>query len=224
MDQRCPVLVREDCATFERALSASLPSVVFAAIDANGQSTSEPVVSVDGGPATFRLDNRAVPLDPGSHRIRFQRGDGSAREFSVSLAVSEKDRRVVADFRPPIAEARGPSSAARTAIIVSGGVAVAALGSFTYFALSGKAIESDLESCKPNCQDPEELDRMHSRYLWADVSLGVALVSLGVGTYLWLSHPTAFAEGRARRAPRFALGFTKGRAADGFSFSARGDF
>lgn len=222
--ERCPALVREDCAALERALVAAMPSVVFEAIDVDGQPTAEVVVSVDGGPATFRLDGRPVPLEPGSHRFRFQRADGTSRELSLALGESERQRRVVADFRPPPAEVNDSSSTARTAIIVSGSVAAVALGSFTYFALSGKAIQSELDACKPNCPDPGELDRMQTRYLVADISLGVALVSLGVGAYVWLKNPTAFAEGRTRRASRFALGFSPARTADGFSLSAQGDF
>jgi hypothetical protein len=70
-------------------------------------------------------------------------------------------------------------------LLVSAGGARAALGSFTYFALSGRSVQNDLELCKPNCENRADIDRMRSRYLIADISLGVALVSLGVGAYAW---------------------------------------
>jgi hypothetical protein len=84
-------------------------------------------------------------------------------------------------------------------MLVSAGVAAGALGGFTYFALSGRALENELTRCKPNC-DRADIDRMRSRYLIADVSLGVALVSVGVGTYAWLQRPSASPSGRSQSA------------------------
>jgi hypothetical protein len=66
-----------------------------------------------------------------------------------------------------------------------GGVGIAALGSFTYFALSGKAEERKLRRCAPDCE-PDDVTPMRTRYLVADVSLGVAALSLGAAGYLLL--------------------------------------
>jgi hypothetical protein len=108
--------------------------------------------------------------------------------------------------------------------LISGGVAVVALGAFTYFALSGNAIQSDLEACKPNCQNPDDLDRMHARYLMADISLGVALVSVGVGAYVWLKEPKAFTAGRAPAPRRLGFRLSPGGAGRGVGLWALGDF
>jgi hypothetical protein len=62
---------------------------------------------------------------------------------------------------------------------------VLALGSFAYFGLAGRSIESDLDRCVPYCQK-DDVDRMRARYLVADLSLVVAAGSLGVGAYLFL--------------------------------------
>ena len=67
-----------------------------------------------------------------------------------------------------------------------GGVAVAGLGSFGYFSLTGKSKQSDLEdSCAPRCSD-EDYDNMQRNFVIADVSLGVALIAGGVATWLVL--------------------------------------
>jgi hypothetical protein len=77
-----------------------------------------------------------------------------------------------------------------TAAWVLGGVGAAALGSFVGFALSGRAKENDMmSSCAPYCSQQDE-DTMRRRYLVADISLGVSLVSLGAAAYLVLSSRT----------------------------------
>lgn len=203
----CPAIVREDCVAFDRAVAASLASVILRALDQNGNATSEPVVSIDDAATSTPLDGRPVLLEPGRHHLRFRHPDGSIRDLEVTLSQGEQGREVVADFRraPVEVPADDGSQAAQTAILVSGGVAVAALGAFTFFAISGNSIHSDLEDCKPNCQNPDDYDRMKARYLAADISLGVALVSAGVGAYVWLEHPKAFSAGSTP--PRRRLGF-----------------
>jgi hypothetical protein len=185
-DLTCPELVRAECAALSQEVEAALPSVVLDALDVDGQPTSEPKVSIDGSAELAPID-RAIPLDPGQHRFRFEHPNGAVQQIELVLAESEHERRVVADFRSKeagehaTAERRWPTSV----MLVSGGVAAVALGSFTYFAIAGHAMQSELERCKPSCDDRADIDHMRSRYLIADVSLGVALVSVGVGAYAW---------------------------------------
>jgi hypothetical protein len=189
----CPALVRDECAVLGREVEAALPSVVLGAVDADGQPTSEPMVSIDGSWELVPLDGGSLRLDPGEHRLRFQHPDGTLRDVELVLAESEHDRRVVADFRstPASGGARGERRWPSSVLLVSAGVATAALGSFTYFALSGRSVQDDLEQCKPNCENRADIDRMRSRYLIADISLGLALVSLGVGAYAWTQRSSA---------------------------------
>jgi len=191
----CPELVREECSALARELEVAQPSVILSALDADGQPTSEPVVSIDGLTELVPLDGHPILLDPGAHQLRFQHPEGWIREVEFVLEESEHERRVVADFRPRedsdsgLGERRWPSNV----MLVSAGVATVALGSFTYFALAGRSVESALDRCKPNCENRDDVDRMRSRYLIADVSLGVALVSLGVGAYAWTQRPSVSA-------------------------------
>jgi hypothetical protein len=203
----CPALVREECAALARELEAAQPSVILGAVDADGQPTVEPLVSIDGISELIPLDGRPVLLDPGAHQLRFQHPEGWVREVELVLAESEHERRVVADFRPlgdgdvGAAERRWPGSV----MLVSAGVATVALGSFTYFALSGRSVESELDRCKPSCENRADVDRMRSRYLIADVSLGVALVSLGVGAYAWTQRPSVSVSDRPQSAVRTSV-------------------
>jgi hypothetical protein len=69
---------------------------------------------------------------------------------------------------------------------VVAGVSVFALGSFAAFGLSGKLQLEDLKSsCAPKC-DPADRDAVHTKFLIADVSLGVAVVSGGIAAWLFL--------------------------------------
>jgi hypothetical protein len=202
----CPALVREECVALRQEVEVALPSVTLNAVDANGQPTSAPTVSIDGSAERVPPDGRSVVLDPGEHQLHFQHPDGGIREVKLVLAEAEHDRPVVADFRPkadtasPLRERRWPS----TVVLASAGVAAVALGSFTYFALSGHAVQSDLERCKPDC-DQRDVDRMRSRYLVADVSLGVALVAAGIGTYALLQAPSPSAAASSPGAPPLSV-------------------
>jgi hypothetical protein len=221
----CPALVREECEALTRELEAAQPSVVLGAVDADGQPTSEPLVSIDGMTELIPLDGRPILLDPGAHQIRFQHPEGSIREVELVLAESEHERRVVADFRPTDGsdgglERRWPSSV----MLVSAGVATVALGSFTYFALAGRSVESELDRCKPDCENRTDIDRMRSRYLIADVSLGVALVSLGVGAYAWTQRPSVSASDRPQSATRTSVSLRPIATARSVGLWATGEF
>ena len=43
-----------------------------------------------------------------------------------------------------------------------------------------------MDGCKPYCA-PSQADKMRLRYLLADISLGVGVVALGAGGYLYFS-------------------------------------
>jgi hypothetical protein len=194
--EKCPALVRKDCAEFLKKIETSVPSVVLAGVDAQGRDTTQVSVKIDGQPVASELQSTAIPLDPGQHQFEFTARDGAVQQVTLVLREAEKHRRVVADFRPPIAPVPPPvapehteSSGPPVMAFVLGGVGLAALGSFAYFATSGRSIENELDECKPNCEgEQDRIDSMRTRYVIADVSLGVSVVALGVGTYLWLAH------------------------------------
>jgi hypothetical protein len=226
--ESCPAMVRDECVSFEQSVARALPTVIFSALDEQGKYTADPQVNIDGAPSWAPLDGLAITLDPGPHHVVFRRPDGQTRSVDLVLVEAEHDRRALADFRPPpepasaSASANGEARGARTAVLVSAGVAALALGSFTYFGLSGHAIQSDLERCKPNCQDHSDLDRLRARYLAADISLGAALVSLGVGAVLWAKNPGLFAQSGTRRSPELA--FDLQPSTGGLELSAHGQF
>jgi hypothetical protein len=86
-------------------------------------------------------------------------------------------------------EKRRPSGATDPPYLAYGlGLAgVAALGSFTYFGISGKQKERDLEGCAPNCSTAD-YRAMRRDYIVADSSLAASVLLLGVSAYFFFTH------------------------------------
>ncbi|MBI5534011.1 MAG: hypothetical protein HY898_14920 [Deltaproteobacteria bacterium] len=196
--EACPAVVREECAKWLADLQGAIPSVVPVAVDSKGNDTADCVVTVDGQPLSDRLDGRSFKLDPGEHLFRFVLPDGSSIEQKYVLSEGDVRRRIAVDFRslkkpePLVVQPAPPASRpVPVAAWILGGVGVVALGSFAFFAASGKSKENDLKNhCAPNCPD-SEVTVMDRRYLAADISLGVGVASLGVATYLLLARKPA---------------------------------
>ena len=69
----CPSLVAENCRVWLTEVERSVPTVVFGARDFEGNEVFDVRVVIDDARAIERLDGHPVSLDPGSHRIRFER-------------------------------------------------------------------------------------------------------------------------------------------------------
>jgi hypothetical protein len=218
----CPEIIRQECAGAVTRVEASTPTIVIAVTDADGKDVSAGRMFVDGVERADAHTGRSIALDPGEHRIRFGASDGRGAEASFVAREGEKNRTV----RIALPGAAGPRSPATVVpgdrtdsdkpswtAWAAGGAGVAALGSFALFALSGKAQERDLEQrCAPDCPDAE-VDELYRKYLFADVSLGVSVVALGVATYLFLE------SSRSPARPRLSVGTARSGAVVGASVS-----
>ena len=200
----CPASLRSECVPWLSQVEASMPSIVIEARDAKARETTAVKLFVDGVLLAERADGRSIDIDPGEHVVRYEFEDRKI-EDKIVAREGEKNRKLHVDFSklaapPPVASSAPsapPTSApddskASTkppiAAYVLGGVGVLALGSFAIFGLSGKSKENDLKSnCAPNCAQ-SDVDSMRSRYLIADISLVAGVASLGVATWLYLSH------------------------------------
>lgn len=189
----CPSEIQSECITFLAEVEQYQASVVFAAVDVDGHDASNVKVKVDDQLVLEKLSGLGTPLDPGSHDVVYTWPDGFEQKQTVVVAQGEKNRRIELRRAPkPAAAPTGPtvptSSSERppTLAYVLGGVGVLALGSFAGFAISGKSAQSEMDGCKPSCTQAQ-VDKMRLRYLIADISLGVGVVALGAGGYLYFS-------------------------------------
>lgn len=189
--EQCPSLVRGDCARWVGEVEKDLPSIVIKAHDETGSDVTDATLQIDGTIAT--LDGSPVVLDPGVHAVKVTRASGAVIEEQVLVRVGEHNRVVDLNFaRPPVVET--PQKQAPPVVpYVLGGVGVLALGSFAYFGLHARSRVSSLrDDCAPHC-DPEERPSIQRELVAADISLAVAVVSFGVGAYLYFSAPKATA-------------------------------
>jgi hypothetical protein len=182
----CPGLVRADCARWGDEVDVELPTIVLDVVDRAGRPLGDARVLVDGAASSARLDGRPLALDPGSHVVRVERGDGSAAGVAtLVLPTGVKNRLVPLVLDDPAA----PRPAiARTAVAIAfGGVAAVALANFAYFAATGQRGYDDLRArCAPRC-DPAESDAVRGKLVAADAALVVAgVASIGLAaTLLW---------------------------------------
>lgn len=189
--QTCPELVRMDCSEWLAEVEHLQPTIVPSAKDQNGNDLLDARLSIDGVAIPSPLDGRALTLDPGAHTLVFVSGAARA-EMTLIVKEGEKSRLVVATLtlqtkKPP---PETTTSEASPLPFVFLGASAVALASFTYFALKGRSQWSSLEGgCKPSC-DPSDVEAMRKKFLVADVSLGVALVTAGLGAYLLVSRHT----------------------------------
>ncbi len=184
--QTCPDLLRQDCAGWLAEVERDLPSVIVSARDGGGRDLVDVRVIIDDELVLVRLDGKPIALDPGVHKVRLERSGSPPVEREIVVQSGEKNRAVSATFgdgqKPPM-----PARRLDTVAWTLGGVGLVALGSFTFFAITGERQYRDLSSsCSPRC-NPSDVQSVRTRFVIADVSLGVGLVSLGVATAMLLT-------------------------------------
>ena len=90
--ERCPALVRQDCAQWNSELAQTLPSVVFGARDKRGRDLFDVIVSMDGETIVKKLDGKSVTVDPGKHTFRFEAEGFPAVSETVLIKEGERAR------------------------------------------------------------------------------------------------------------------------------------
>lgn len=210
-DDSCPEAIRVECGAMLGQLDNSIPTVVLAARNELDMNLTGVTVRIDGKLLPDALTGRALPVNPGPHEFRFDHPDGRHASLRVVVLEGVKRRLVIGRFEPAGSTAAKPQGAVgsgeeaafdselvnepssrdesggfrKTVAIALGAVGVVALGSFSYFAVTGSEHQDELRaSCAPRCTDAEA-DSVRSKYLVADISLVVGLAALGTGGYLY---------------------------------------
>lgn len=203
----CPAFIQSDCTVWLDELHTAMPTVVIAARDPNGNDALNVKVTLDGTPVLSVLDGKPLAIDPGQHRFRFELEGAEPVEQQVVVEQGEKDRVVRVSFDTvgpgapianPYAQPAAPESQKTKGSVrlrrysyIAGGVAGAGIVGFAVLGLVGKSEESHLDNlrCAPHCSQGD-VDAIRTKYVLADVSLGVGLAALAAGVTLFvLSEP-----------------------------------
>ncbi len=199
----CPKLVSADCSQWRRDVEQRAPTIVVSAKDPSGNALTGVRVMVDGEPLLERLDGKPLLMDSGEHVFRYEAPGFEAVEQRITIAAGDRQRALTVHFAASPAHSAEKARAAaaldepsrdtggRSVPVPSwifGGTALAAFASATYFGVSGvsqrgRALGSD--GCAPNCPASEKTS-IQTKFLVADISLGIGLISAGLATYFFL--------------------------------------
>lgn len=195
----CPGAVAKECSQWLQDTERDMPSVTFRARDERGKEILDVRVLIDDQVVSETIDARALPVDPGEHKFRFDRSDGKSVEDKIVLRPAEKNRLIELSFEPPkqAGAATPPDNGASHTVTpppeepgrgfhipvlgwVGAGVAVVGVGMTALFAIQANDDEDRLRTtCAPTCPESER-DSIDSKVLLANVGMGVAVVGLGV--------------------------------------------
>jgi len=209
-ERECPELVRAECDAALADMKAAIPTLLVAVLDEQHHDLAGATLTLDG--KSVPLDGSALEVDPGPHELLAKSGELSAH-LQVIAIESDLNRRVEIVLEEPHPAA--PEPAAHPPLVqtpprslvpayVLGGLAVVGAASFSYFALSGHSEMGQLDACKPYC-NPDDVRSVRTKYVLADISLGVSVLALAGAGYWLFAEPK---EPHARTEAPFSVGFT----------------
>jgi hypothetical protein len=195
-ETECPEVVRAECDSALADLKTAIPTLLVAVLDEHQHDLPGATLTLDGH--AVALDGSTVEVDPGMHELAATNGELSSK-LEVKAIESDVNRRVEIVLQPPhvdeaptdLSQSSPPPPPRRSKVpaYVLGGVAAVGAGSFAFFAISGHSkVTGTLDQCKPYCQ-ADDVNSVRTKYLIADVSLGVSLVALAGAGYWLLSAP-----------------------------------
>lgn len=216
----CPGFMRPDCVEWLAQVERAIPTVVLEAKNDKGY-VFDATVTVDGVVVATQLDGKSIELDPGVHTFRFAREGSPPIEEKLIVRESERGRLVSVSWASatpavvptpvpdPTVTARSSTMSERVepsapkerpvpaSVWIAAGAGVVFTGVFTALALSGNSEKSSLNaSCAPFCSD-SQVNKVKTRYLLADLSLGVGIASFVTAAVLYVSRPERDHVGKA---------------------------
>jgi len=184
---QCPGPVRKDCSEWFAEVDRRVPTVILRAVRADGTDAAPTSAVLDG--ESVALDGRRVPVDPGRHVFEVEIPSG--KRSTVFQAVESEQSRFVTLAIDDLEPSRGRS---RTRVAYGlyglGGLALITAGVTGYIGMRDWV---DLQSeCRPRCA-AADINAAKTKFLVADVALGVSLLSAAAATVLLLTEPKAAA-------------------------------
>jgi hypothetical protein len=189
--ETCPPPIAKDCAERLARNDASIASVVPVAQGLGLGELRRVRVLMDGKLLAESIDGRAVPVDPGPHRFRFELAGGASVESEVIVEEGVRAKPVLATFPsapPALAATLPPGSSemhARAGVspwaYVLGGLGIVGIGVGSAFGIDTIAEHDQLHS-------QSDLTAFHTHQALSDVGFGVGLIALGAATWIALAH------------------------------------
>ncbi|MCA9643448.1 MAG: hypothetical protein KC492_22270 [Myxococcales bacterium] len=184
----CPDSLQRDCVAWQDAVETKLARLVLRVAHAEDEVS----VYLDGTQLTPKQFAGPVDQRPplwvtaGRHQLRAKLPGYD--DYSEQLDLLEgEERPVVISFQK---HEEPQSSGEQVAPWVALGVGGLGVLGFAYFGSLGLSGKSDLDSCRGHCS-AEAVDDVRRDFLFADISLIVGLVGVGVGTYLLVDNGQA---------------------------------
>jgi hypothetical protein len=182
----CPTVVAKQCVKWLHEVDGELPSVLLRVRDAEGKDVSDAEVRIDGEAVAGALAGRAIPVNPGPHKLTFHREGSADAEESLVIRAGDKNRAVDVQLKALTATAAPPPVTPEahhafrfpwtTGVFLGVGVAsFVTMGALVAVA-SGDA--STLRtSCAPNCAT-SDVDAVQTKITVANVMMGVGIASV----------------------------------------------
>jgi hypothetical protein len=204
----CPNFIKKDCGKWLAEVEAAMPTVVFIA-KAGGQDVIDTKVSLGDETLTQSLDGKAIDMDPGPHTFVFENDKYGKREINFVVKEGQKAQEIQVQFTEEKSGAGGggeqggtpgggdkggsvstaTGSGRKTIGYVLLGVGAVGLGGFAFFGLSGNSDKNKLACADTKTCTDADLDPIKKKYLYADISLGVGVISAALGTYFLVTAP-----------------------------------
>jgi hypothetical protein len=213
----CADFIRQDCGQWLGEVETALPGVTVEATGANGATLTQVSVTVDGVLVANVLSGLSLPMNPGTRHFKFESAGFPPIERDVFLAEGQKSQLLQVAFAPPVvapapvapAPDRAPRPRVRPAVYAFGTLGVVGLAGFAAFGLSGTSAEHSLRAspCASthSCTD-SQTSPVERKYLIADISLSVGVLSLGAAAYfLFTNREPSKATSELRGLPRVAV-------------------
>jgi hypothetical protein len=187
--EACPDMIREDCSKGLREVDESIPSITLAAT-IDGKDAPDAKVSVDGEPIDGGLDGRSIPLDPGSHVVRFERPGSPPQEQKIVAREGQKNQLITGVF-PGTRPAGGKittEGGTKVPIVPLAFAGVGAIGLGTAFVMhlgmTSRANELG-DRCAPRCSQSDR-DDLSDRLVLRNVAFGIGIGALVVAAVTYV--------------------------------------
>jgi hypothetical protein len=223
----CPKEIRSTCSTLLQSVQARVPSIIVVAKGPKGEDITSGTLTLDGKDASSALQGKAIPVNPGPHKLRMEAAgqvgemDFVAREGQKSRAVeialkpageADKSRegdKTKDDTKDGKDEKGLPGG--RVAALVLGGVGIVSLGTGIVFdrVANGQFNDVAESPCgKTKTCSSDAFSSFNTSRTLGFLTLGIGAAALVTGVVLWFVSGGSTSKSDASSAKRLQTAWT----------------